>query len=356
MARRSFEQCQPTRCFPRLIVHSTLTPTVIGLATIQTAIARMLAPTRGETRSTIDSVVLTPTVMVILTQRRIGRQPLIATVRMPSLTTRHSGATKTVMASAAIKPETIPMTVRHLQVPRTPIGPVVPIGTVTATPTQAIRSPMMLPSGPIGTVTIAGTTRAVTIPTLSLMIPVNGRDSDGDGYGDNRAGTNGDDFPIDPTQWNDEDGDGYGDNLEGTNGDICPTEYGESQEPESLGCPDYDLDGVPDNVDKFPEDVFQWADTDGDGFGDNTLVPSGDDCVEEFGKSTEEGRQGCPDADLDGYADEDDLFPNDHEQWADFDGDGYGDNYFGKTSPSLMKRTQACLSRCENNGAMHSRR
>ena len=154
------------------------------------------------------------------------------------------------------------------------------------------------------------------------------KDSDGDGYGDNRAGTNGDDFPIDPTQWNDEDGDGYGDNLEGTNGDICPTEYGESQEPESLGCPDYDLDGVPDNVDKFPEDVFQWADTDGDGFGDNTLVPSGDDCVEEFGKSTKEGRQGCPDADLDGYADEDDLFPNDHEQWADFDGDGYGDNYF----------------------------
>ena len=37
-------------------------------------------------------------------------------------------------------------------------------------------------------------------------------DSDGDGYGDNMAGTNGDAFPYDPHQWSDADGDGYGDN------------------------------------------------------------------------------------------------------------------------------------------------
>ena len=154
------------------------------------------------------------------------------------------------------------------------------------------------------------------------------KDSEGDGYGDNPGGFNGDAFPTDPTQWSDEDGDGYGDNSDGQNGDVCPLDYGESQAELSRGCPDSDLDGVTDPLDAFPSDPFQWADSDGDGFGDNTNVPSGDDCVDVFGKSFEEGRHGCPDQDLDGYADVDDLFPTDHEQWADFDGDGWGDNYF----------------------------
>ena len=94
------------------------------------------------------------------------------------------------------------------------------------------------------------------------------------------------------------------------------------------GLPRLDLDGVTDPLDAFPDDPFQWADADGDGYGDNTNVPSGDDCVDVFGKSFEEGRQGCPDADLDGYADVDDVFPDDPEQWSDFDGDGWGDNYY----------------------------
>ena len=154
------------------------------------------------------------------------------------------------------------------------------------------------------------------------------KDSDGDGYGDNPGGFNGDAFPTDSTQWSDEDGDGYGDNTDGLNGDVCPLDYGESQAELSRGCPDSDLDGVTDPLDAFPSDPFQWADSDGDGFGDNTNVPSGDDCVDVFGKSFEEGRHGCPDADLDGYADVDDLFPTDQEQWEDFDGDGWGDNYY----------------------------
>ena len=55
--------------------------------------------------------------------------------------------------------------------------------------------------------------------------------------------TNGlyDAFPDDPTQWFDTDGDGYGDNASGTNGD------------------------------RFPNNANQWSDTDGDGYGDNTV-------------------------------------------------------------------------------------
>lgn len=158
------------------------------------------------------------------------------------------------------------------------------------------------------------------------------KDSDGDGYGDNPGGNNGDAFPSDATQWSDEDGDGYGDNSDGNAGDVCPMDYGESQAELSRGCPDSDLDGVTDPLDAFPDDPFQWADSDGDGYGDNTNVPSGDDCIDVFGKSFEEGRLGCPDADLDGYADVDDVFPTDQEQWADFDGDGYGDNYYWENS------------------------
>ncbi len=186
-------------------------------------------------------------------------------------------------------------------------------------------------------------------------------DSDGDGYSDPDANWpstpdcfGGDAFPADPTQWCDEDNDGFGSNPEGNNADDCPSSAGTSF-IDRIGCADRDGDGYsnagdpfPDdatqwsdrdgdnrgdnasgtNPDAFPDDTFQWADTDGDGYGDNTNVPSGDDCVEEFGKSYKEGRQGCPDADLDGYADEDDAFPTDFEQWEDADNDGYGDNYF----------------------------
>ena len=46
-----------------------------------------------------------------------------------------------------------------------------------------------------------------------------------------------------------------------------------------------------------------------------------------FGTSDENNRFGCLDTDGDGWADVDDVFPEDGEQWKDADGDGYGDNY-----------------------------
>ena len=164
--------------------------------------------------------------------------------------------------------------------------------------------------------------------------PTQWADSDGDGYGDNPSGTNGDRFPSDPLQWEDSDGDGFGDNLidedgdgQSEAGDVCPLLPGNSNAPVSRGCPDTDSDGYTDPVDAFPENPFQWNDTDGDGFGDNTAVNGGDDCIDEYGRSNKSGVFGCPDRDLDGYADSVDAFPDDFNQWEDSDGDGYGDNY-----------------------------
>ena len=152
-------------------------------------------------------------------------------------------------------------------------------------------------------------------------------DTDGDGYGDRKVGANGDFFPNDPTQWSDFDNDGFGDNPDGNNGDQCPELYGKSQIPEARGCPDSDNDGVVNPFDAFPNDFYQQTDKDGDGWGDNQAVPNGDECPEEYGTSTNNSRQGCPDADNDSWADVDDMFPDDPLQWVDTDLDGWGDNY-----------------------------
>jgi hypothetical protein len=72
----------------------------------------------------------------------------------------------------------------------------------------------------------------------------------------------------------DSDGDGYGD--DGASSTTCPA----------------GLDGwSSNNTDVFPADATEWADTDGDGVGDNS-----------------------------------DAFPDDASEWADTDGDGVGDN------------------------------
>ncbi|MBC7108394.1 MAG: hypothetical protein H5T41_06370 [Methanomassiliicoccales archaeon] len=107
-------------------------------------------------------------------------------------------------------------------------------------------------------------------------------DSDGDGISDHD-----DAFPSDSTQWADTDGDGYGDNPTGNNPDA------------------------------FPNDPNEWKDTDGDGYGDNS---------DEFPNNPYEH----VDSDNDGVGDNSDAFPYDSTQWSDRDGDGYGDNPSGK--------------------------
>jgi hypothetical protein len=69
------------------------------------------------------------------------------------------------------------------------------------------------------------------------------------------------------------------------------------------GCPDADGDGWSDEGDAFPDDPLQWKDTDEDGYGDNPIGVNRDDCPNDNGDSTMD-RQGCPDADGNGYSDE----------------------------------------------------
>ena len=131
-------------------------------------------------------------------------------------------------------------------------------------------------------------------PDSTLVVDENGcdenqrdQDLDGDGYSgdytfdideDTGLRTNevGDAFPLDGTQWADQDGDGFGDNPLGNNADFCPTENGTSYlDTLEIGCED-DGDGWADNWgrDKFPGDPTQWDDSDGDGYGDNWADPA----------------------------------------------------------------------------------
>ena len=150
------------------------------------------------------------------------------------------------------------------------------------------------------------------------------KDSDGDGWNDDV-----DAFANDSTQWADSDGDGYGNNPNGSSPDAFPAD--------STQWSDIDSDGYGDNpsgvnADDFPLDSSQWKDTDGDGYGDNSNGTSGDmyplDSSQWY------------DSDGDGYGDNTwgnnpDAFPADSTQWSDQDGDGYGDNASGN-SPDLF--------------------
>ena len=139
-------------------------------------------------------------------------------------------------------------------------------------------------------------------------------DSDSDGYPDSS-----DDFPFDPTQWKDSDGDGYGDNPQGNLGDAYPND--------ASRYADSDRDGIDDQADAFPYDPTQWEDADGDGMGDNPMGIGADKFPDD---ATQWG-----DIDGDGYGDNStgnnpDAFPTDATQWSDMDGDGYGDNPAGR--------------------------
>jgi len=153
-------------------------------------------------------------------------------------------------------------------------------------------------------------------------------DYDGDGYGDNQEenATMSDTFPADGTQWNDTDGDGFGDEPTGTLADDCVSTAGTSWQNGTLGCPDADSDGWADQEDSFESDPTQWHDVDGDGYGDNIGGTNPDSCPTVWGNSTQTAL-GCPDYDGDGWADSIDALPADDTQYSDQDGDGYGDNF-----------------------------
>ena len=77
------------------------------------------------------------------------------------------------------------------------------------------------------------------------------QDIDGDGWSNQ-----GDAFFDEKTQWLDTDGDGFGDNASGFQGDQCPNEAGVANGTNGVGCPlvipDSDDDGVPDVDDACP--------------------------------------------------------------------------------------------------------
>ena len=169
-------------------------------------------------------------------------------------------------------------------------------------------------------------------------------DTDFDGWADSQ-----DFLPYDSSQWQDTDGDGYGDQLNGFEGDSCLTEFGKSS-TDRFGCPDMDLDLTSDKNDAFPNNPTQITDRDGDGYGDNQTI--GATQVDNFPSDTTQWNDtdndgygdnqngNLPDrfpdnplrwqdSDLDGVADEDDAFPIEPSQDTDSDGDGYGDNISG---------------------------
>ena len=153
-------------------------------------------------------------------------------------------------------------------------------------------------------------------------------DADGDGYSNS-----GDSFANDATQFADTDQDGFGDNASGNLPDGCPSLYGDSSRGDLFGCPDSDGDRWADLIDVFVNDLSQWNDSDSDGFGDSLIGFQGDACPTTSGTSTQD-RFGCLDSDNDGWSNDGDLFTNNPTQWADRDGDGYGDNQSTNASPS----------------------
>jgi len=185
---------------------------------------------------------------------------------------------------------------------------------------------------PDGCISTSGTS---TIDRLGCL------DSDWDGWSNPTSGYlahpngNADAFPSEDSQWADSDGDGFGDNHAGILADECISSSGASFR-DRMGCPDSDNDGWSNpsllypahpngDADAFQSDVSQWADTDGDGFGDNPSGSSPDACISSYGTSSQD-RLGCYDGDGDGWSDLSDAFPDDSTEWNDCDDDNIGDN------------------------------
>jgi cysteine-rich repeat protein len=116
-------------------------------------------------------------------------------------------------------------------------------------------------------------------------------DDDGDGLPDEWEEAHG----FDPLAATDSSADEDADGL---------TRLEESERNTNPGVDDTDSDGVLDGEDLFPTDGSEWADSDGDGVGDNA----------------------DPDDDDDHVADSRDAFAFDPSEWTDTDEDGVGDN------------------------------
>ena len=194
----------------------------------------------------------------------------------------------------------------------------------------------------------------------SLFVEIGCSDFDNDGWSDysDECATAGHSY-IDRKGCSDADGDGWSNNGgDYASGDLSPTNWMQARDQDGDGLLDNhgpDCCGM-DGADEFPFDPKQWVDADNDGVGDNNSDPDGDQCPGLFGLSSFD-RAGCVDSDGDGYSDpteasstaNDDAWtiedgadmwpwaPNDassenicgsvcHQQWADSDGDGFGDN------------------------------
>lgn len=88
---------------------------------------------------------------------------------------------------------------------------------------------------------------------------------------------------------------------------------------------DTDNDGVNDDSDIFPLDPTEWSNNDGDNLGDNADPDDDNDGLtdeEEYLLGTDPFNH---DTDRDGVKDSIDVFPFNHDEWADKDMDGLGD-------------------------------
>ena len=228
-------------------------------------------------------------------------------------------------------------------------------------------------------------------------------------------------MPSNPEQYRDDDGDGIGDTATAGDYDLCvETPLEEISMVNSDGCGpserDGDYDSFTDDIDQCPNtpllqstlvnttlyldndntvanpfvgcapseidadgdlvtsdldwddnNPYQWVDTDGDGYGDNSDAEGGDDCPTQKGTSIYD-QVGCYDLDGDGWSYDHDFNDGDSTQWNDTDNDGFGDNWdnpewndtrvygeflIGATQPDrcpneysafLYSDTQGCLS------------
>ncbi|MDO8631322.1 MAG: thrombospondin type 3 repeat-containing protein [Phycisphaerales bacterium] len=111
-------------------------------------------------------------------------------------------------------------------------------------------------------------------------------------------------FPSNPLEIKDTDGDGVGDNAD----------------------TDDDGDGVPDAEDAFPLNQAEVLDTDGDGIGDNLDPDDDGDGVVDSLDALPLNPAETVDSDADGVGDNTDVFPDDPTETTDSNGDGIGDN------------------------------